>query len=54
MNIEESDIIKKRMVLYIDCVERRTFVTELQKTNKVGEDESNVDVKIEVDIDIVE
>ncbi len=43
------------MVLYIDCQNRKTFVTELYRSNKViGEEEQNIKVDKEVDIDIVE
>lgn len=42
------------MVLYIDCVNRKAYVTELQRSNKAGEDETNADINKEVDIDNVE
>jgi hypothetical protein len=42
------------MVLYIDCHNRKTYVTELMRSNKLGYEESNDHVDQEVDIDHVE
>lgn len=42
------------MVLYIDCRNRKTCVTEIMRKSRAGGYESNNTLRIEVDIETIE
>ena len=47
--------MKKTLALYIDCTQRKTYVTEIGLLNKLISDvEQKREMKLEVDIDTVE